>query len=67
MKSTEIENAPLTGSLERVAIETPGAVPSDAIENRLAAVLALPATSTAAPAAMSTVTTPSPEGVIVAL
>ena len=67
VKLTEIANAPLTGSDDRVAIETPGAVPSDVIENRLAAVLGLADRSSAAPAAMSTATGPSEAGVMVAV
>ena len=68
-----IEKGPVTGALAvLVVIVTVGAVVSTGVssavmENCVAAALGLPALSSAAPAAMSTVTVPDAVGVTVAL
>ena len=64
---TVIGNAPETGSDDVDVMDTVGTVPSLVMENCVAAVLPLEAASWATPAATSTVTGPSPAGVMVAV
>ena len=61
------ENGPLTGSLASLVMVTVGAPVSTVMENWSAAALGLPALSSAAPAAMSTVTAAEAAGVTVAV